>query len=162
MIFISYRKADSQAVTDHLAERLKEAFGDHAVFVDHHDLGAGERWPERLQREVLDRDVLLAVVGRGWLTAADEDGRRRLDDAEDWVRQEICTALDNGKRVIVLLVDSPRKLTKQNLPHDCPLQQLPDLQALPLRTGSDSRADLSQLIEALRGLLPSAPTAAPP
>ncbi len=153
MIFISYRKADTQAVVDHLADRLKNVFGAGGVFKDDHDLRGGEHWPDRLRQEVLARDVLLAVIGPGWLTALDEDGRRRLDDPDDWVRQEISTALERRKRVVVLLVDAAKMPTKRGLPANCPLQQLPDIQALPLRTGRDAEADLARLIEELRPAL---------
>ena len=34
MIFISYRKADSQAVVDNLAKELKNRFGEKCVFKD--------------------------------------------------------------------------------------------------------------------------------
>jgi hypothetical protein len=149
MIFISYRKADTQAVVDRLADKLKSAFSAAAVFKDDRDLRAGERWPDRLRQEVLICDVLLAVIGGSWLTALDEDGRRRLDDPDDWVRQEISTALDHGKRVIVLLVDGTKMPTRRGLPANCSLQQLPDLQALQLRSGADSEADLGRLIEEL-------------
>ena len=162
MVFISYRKADTQAIVDRLADKLKQVFGAAGVFKDDRDLRAGERWPDRLKREVLARDVLLAVIGPHWLTALDEDGRRRLDDSQDWVRQEIGTALDNGKRVIVLLVDAARMPTQKGLPADCPLQQLPDLQALKLRSGADSDADLARLIEELRSSQPAAPTPCAP
>jgi hypothetical protein len=38
-------------------------------------------------------DVLIAVIGAHWLSAADPQGGRRLDNPEDFVRQEIATAL---------------------------------------------------------------------
>jgi AAA+ superfamily predicted ATPase len=161
MIFISYRKADTQAVVDRLADRLKNVFGNAAVFKDDCDLHAGERWPDRLRREVLAAEVLLVVIVHSWLTALDGDGRRRLDDPEDWVRQEISTALESGKRVFVLLVDSAKMPTKRGLPPDCPLQQLPDLQTLPLRSGSDSEADLARLIAELALVVGRVPTPAP-
>jgi hypothetical protein len=37
--------------------------------------------------------VLLAVISPGWLTATDQDGRRRLDNPDDLVRLEIAAAL---------------------------------------------------------------------
>jgi len=49
--------------------------------------------------------VLLAVIGRRWLIAVEEEGRRRLDHSEDYVRLEIATALKRGIRVIPMLVD---------------------------------------------------------
>jgi tetratricopeptide (TPR) repeat protein len=154
MIFISYRKADTQPIVDRLADRLKAVFGKDAVFKDDANLRAGERWSDRLRQEVLACKVLLAVIGPGWLTALDEDGRRRLDDPEDWVRQEISTAVEQNKRVIVLLANGAKMPTRRGLPANCPLQQLPELQAIPLRSGSDSEADLARLIEELRAICP--------
>src|SRR3954471_13617275 len=120
MIFINYRKADTQDVVDNLAKELKRHFGETDVFKDDKDLHGGERWPDRLREELQRRKVLLAVVGGKWLTTHDEHGRRRSDDEEDWVRQEICPALSSGKRVYVLLVGAAKPLSKPGLPKDCP------------------------------------------
>lgn len=38
-----------------------------------------------------------------WILARDEYGRRRVDDADDWVRHEIRLALEHGKTVMPLL-----------------------------------------------------------
>ena len=159
MIFISYRKADTQAVVDSLAKELKKQFGEGQVFKDDQDLRAGDRWPDRLQQEVLHSQVLLAVIGKDWLSVHDEYGRRRIDDEDDWVRQEICTALTHKKRVIVLLVAPAVLPNKHGLPKDCPLQQLPELQHLPLRLGRDFDHDLTVLVKELAAVLP-APVAA--
>jgi tetratricopeptide (TPR) repeat protein len=158
-IFINYRKADTQPVVDHLATELKRRFGPDGVFKDDKDIKGGDKWPDVLRQAVLGCDVLLAVIGEKWLTLPDEDGRRRIDDADDWVRREICTALDAGKRVIVLLVDRAKMPTKRGLPHDCPLQQLPDLQALPLRSGADFDTDLDKLLALLTPAAPDKPAA---
>ena len=39
-----------------------------------------------ITRAVGSCDVLLALIGEQWLTVIDEDGRRRLDDPDDFVR----------------------------------------------------------------------------
>jgi hypothetical protein len=49
--------------------------------------------------------VLLALVGEEWLTITDADGRRRLDDPDDFVRLEIEAALTRNVRVIPILID---------------------------------------------------------
>src|SRR5438874_209115 len=46
MLFISYRKADTQAVVDNLAKELKKHFGEGCVFKDDQDLRAGDRWTQ--------------------------------------------------------------------------------------------------------------------
>ncbi|MEZ5942531.1 MAG: tetratricopeptide repeat protein [Planctomycetaceae bacterium] len=148
MIFINYRKSDTQGVVDHLAFRLKSQFGDEAVFKDDADLQGGERWPARLRDEISNRQVVLAVIGPDWLTAEDQSGNRRLDNCDDWVRQELCLAFDLDRDVLVLLVDGAKVPSKQDLP-DSALRMLPEIQTLPLRTGRDFEADLERLAERL-------------
>jgi hypothetical protein len=39
-----------------------------------------------LNEQVSQCDLLLAVIGRGWLNATDANGARRLDNSDDFVR----------------------------------------------------------------------------
>jgi hypothetical protein len=45
-------------------------------------------------------DVVIALIGRQWLNAADESGGRRLDAPNDFVRLELEHPLSRGIRVI--------------------------------------------------------------
>ena len=47
---------------------------------------------------------MLVVIGPRWLTAADPNGRRRLDDPDDLTRLEVAAALRRGIRVVPVLV----------------------------------------------------------
>jgi hypothetical protein len=49
--------------------------------------------------------VLIALVGKHWLSATDEEGKRRLDQPEDFVRLEVAAALKRGIPVIPVLLD---------------------------------------------------------
>ena len=71
---------------------------------------------------------MISVVGTRWLTATDEDGKRRLDDPEDFVRLEIATALKRGIRVMPVLVDGASMPRSGDLPDE--LKSLVRLQAL--------------------------------
>ena len=74
----------SEEITGAIVEDDQQLVKFHGMYLqDDRDLRGGERWPDRLRQEVLNCRVLLAVVGPGWLTALDEDGRRRLDDPQD-------------------------------------------------------------------------------
>lgn len=76
-------------------------------------------------------DVLLAIIGPDWLTA-EKDGRRRLDDPEDWVRREVVTGLGLGRvQVIPVLVGEASLPKSEDLPE--PLQRIPQLQAITVR-----------------------------
>jgi hypothetical protein len=92
MIFINYHKKDSQPVADHLASRLRARFEEDVVFKDDLDLEGGDRWPDRLQEELQRREVVVALIGSLWLSSLDAREGRRIDDPEDWVRRELCTA----------------------------------------------------------------------
>src|SRR5262245_60973169 len=72
MIFISYRKADTQDKADYLALELKRHFGETVVFKDDTNLRPGYPWPDRLRDAMLSCQVLLAVIGEKWLTIGDK------------------------------------------------------------------------------------------
>jgi hypothetical protein len=61
-----------------------------------------------LNEQVARCDVLIAVIGKKWLDAADSSGERRPDNPEDFVRIEIESALAQRKRVIPVLVNDAK------------------------------------------------------
>src|SRR4051812_19215782 len=102
MIFISYRREDTKEVVTHLYHRLIARYGPGTVFVDFNDIPAGDPWPDALRSELEKRSVVLAVVGSRWgevrFTSGKKKNKLRLDDPNDWVRVEICTAIRSGKK----------------------------------------------------------------
>jgi hypothetical protein len=62
-------------------------------------------FPEYIQASLQQCVVELVIIGREWLTAKTEDGTRRLDDPQDWVRQEIEMGFTLGLTVIPALVE---------------------------------------------------------
>jgi hypothetical protein len=88
-IFISYRRDDSAYPAGWLFDRLTEKFGAGQVFKDVDSIKPGEDFGQVIDEAVGSCDVLLAVIGRRWLEATDENGVRRLDKPGDLVRLEI-------------------------------------------------------------------------
>jgi hypothetical protein len=88
-IFISYRRDDASYPAGRLYDRLSARFPQNQIFIDVGNISLGEA----VEKSVGACDVLIAVIGKRWLTSADEEGRRRLDHPEDFVRREIATAL---------------------------------------------------------------------
>lgn len=104
-IFISYRRNDSAGYAGRLYDELARRFGKTRVFMDIDTLQAGLDFDHALDQAVTTSDVLLALIGPGWLRAVDAEGNRRLDDPDDLVRLEIATALGRDDiRVIPVLV----------------------------------------------------------
>ena len=78
-VFISYRRDDSAGYVGRLYDRIKERFGEKSVFMDIDAIPPGEDFVEVIERAVSSCDVLLAVIGKQWLTITDTGGHRRLE-----------------------------------------------------------------------------------
>jgi outer membrane biosynthesis protein TonB len=118
-IFISYRRYDASGYAGRLYERLARRFGKRRVFMDIDTLQAGLDFGQALDQAVENCDVLIALIGPGWLRAVDAEGHRRLDDPDDFVRMEIATALArDGIRVIPVLVGNAPMPRAEMLPDD--------------------------------------------
>ena len=95
-IFISYRRNDAEGQAGRLFDDLTRHFGTDAVFMDVAALEAGRDFRRAIDDQVASCGVLLAIIGKNWLTATDDAGKRRLDDPMDFVRFETASALKRG------------------------------------------------------------------
>lgn len=102
-VFISYRREDSPGHAGRMYDRLRNRFGTDSVFWDI-ELEPGSDFVQAIEDAVGSCEVLVAVIGRFWIDAKDTDGRRRLENPEDFVRLEIETALRRNVLVIPVLV----------------------------------------------------------
>jgi YVTN family beta-propeller protein len=118
-----------------LFDRLEEKYGGE-VFKDVDSIELGDDFVDVINSAVGSCDVLLALIGDEWLTVTDDQGRRRLDDPDDYVRVEIEAALTRDVRVIPILVDGATMPRAEELPPS--LAKLVRRQALDL---SPSRFD---------------------
>ena len=107
-IFLSYRREDTLHAAGRLYDRLASHFGKDQVFMDIDTIDPGEDFVEVIERTVGSCDVLIALMGKGWLTSKDEEGRRRLDNPADFVRLEIAAALNRKIRVVPATVGAAR------------------------------------------------------
>jgi len=144
-IFISYRRQDSQSAAGRLADDIKDCLPGVAVFRDVETIEPGMDFTEAINRALQSCDVLLAVIGPRWLSAVDDDGKRRLDSADDYTRIEIATGLKRSDvRVIPILVEGAQMPEAEDLPEE--LKPLARRNALELTDGR-WRYDVSRLAE---------------
>jgi ABC-type amino acid transport substrate-binding protein len=115
-IFISYRRDDTAYPAGWLFDRLAAHFRDGQVFKDVDSIELGDDFVEVITRAVGSCDVLLALIGNQWLTVTDDDGRRRLDNPDDFVRLELEAALTRNIRVIPILIDEASMPRADELP----------------------------------------------
>lgn len=156
-IFINYRRGDEPGFALALYGQLEQAFAVEQLFMDvEGGIPAGHDFVQVLKSQVQQCDVLLALIGQGWLKATDETGARRLDNPDDFVRIEIESAMRLGKRVIPVLVNKAEMPRTADLPER--LQALARRHAVRL-TQERFRADVQGLITVLQGALREAETA---
>ncbi|MDT8915440.1 toll/interleukin-1 receptor domain-containing protein [Amycolatopsis sp. PS_44_ISF1] len=102
-IFVNYRTGDGQDLATIVDRDLRGRFGAEHVFMDHRSIPAGGRFENALIGGVWGSKVLLCVIGPTWFTAADTEGRRKIDDPQDWIHHELHLAFENGVHVIPIL-----------------------------------------------------------
>ncbi len=130
-IFLSYRRTDSRDATEQLATLLARQFGADHVFYDLHRgaIAPGAEWQQVLDQRLRQANILLVIIGPGWLDARDEGGRR-LDQPDDPVRHEIELALTLGTQKLPVLVAGTASPKRQQVPPS--IQALFDIQAVRL------------------------------
>ncbi len=106
----------------------------------------GADFVARIEDAVSSAAALLVVVGRGWVDAKDDEGRRRLDDPEDFVRLEVASALQRDVTVIPVLVGGATMPESDQLP--AALAGLARRNALVL-SDLDWRAGMTRLLAVL-------------
>jgi hypothetical protein len=149
-IFVSYRRQESSHLAGRLYDRLADRFGEDQVFIDVDALEPGVDFAEEIFRAVASCQVLLAIIGPAWTSAADGRGRRRLEDPDDIVRLEIEAALARAVRVIPILVEGAVMPARQDLPES--LAGLARRNAFLIRHET-FRYDAGRLITALERVL---------
>lgn len=151
-IFLSYRREDSAAHAGRLYDRLSAHFGKANVFMDIDTIDLGEDFVDAITKTVGVCDVLIALIGRQWLTATDAEGRCRLEKPDDFVRMEIAAALERNIRVVPALVGGASMPIAEGLPQ--PLAKLATRNGLQI---SDERfhQDVDRLVESIERALGS-------
>jgi TIR domain len=145
-IFISYRHKDTQGEASRLADDLREALPGVQIFRDVETIAPGEDFIVALERALADCSVMLVLIGPIWLEARDAQGRRKIDDANDWTRLEVATGLKRNVRVIPVTCRDASLPATDELPDD--IRDLRRRQAFQL-DNDRWRYDFEQLVDKL-------------
>ena len=133
-----------------IQDRLRKALGVDILFMDVDSIPLRKNFAKILNDEVAKCEVLLAVIGQNWLDARDEDGNRRLDNPNDFVRIEIAAALDRDIPVIAILLNGVRIPSVDKLPKE--LGELSVRNAIDVRHSSFP-SDIDRLVQGVQALL---------
>ena len=160
-IFISYRREDAAANAGRLYDHLSDRFGADHVFMDVDSIAIGVDFTKAVVAAVSACSLLLVLVGKDWLSSTDSNGRRRIDNPDDWIRIEIEAALQRDIPVVPVLVDGAELPYADDLPPS--LRPFVRRQAFRL-SHVGFRAEVASLIEAVAKVLGTVPdrTGQPP
>lgn len=147
-IFLSYRRADSQASAGRLADDLRDYFGVHRVYRDLDVNRPAADYVDQIEAALAASCVVIAVIGPRWLESTGSDGTRRLENPDDPVRQELTRALTSDTIILPVLVEGATMPPADALPE--PLQPLARRQAHRLQD-EHWPYDFTQLLAALAG-----------
>lgn len=143
--FISYRRKHTTFQARNIQKELVRRYGDAAVFMDTASIDYGEAFPDRIIGAIRVCGVMLVLIGPDWLELV--DGRRRIDEPNDWVRREIEAGLQRQDAVVVpVLLDGAVAPTETELPE--PLKGLATRHAIVV-TGENLSSDMDTLVRSL-------------
>jgi hypothetical protein len=147
-IFISYRRQDTAANALGIGQYLEHEFGRKNVFIDV-DMRAGAKFPTVLEKRLAECKVMLVLIGPEWPDLKDDDGSRRLDNPNDWVRLGIAHALRRDITVIPVRVNGAGLPNKAALPED--IRGLLDHHAASV-TNAGFRHEMSGIAKDIRSI----------
>ena len=146
-IFLSYRRADTAATAGRIYDHLAAKYGKEAVFKDVDSVPPGVDFHEFIEDAIAQSDVVLVLIGQGWLGITDGTGHRRLEYAQDPVRFEIETAMQFEVSIVPLLVDNAEMPKEDQLPSG--LQALASRNAIAVRYDPDFEHDMHRMFSAV-------------
>jgi hypothetical protein len=151
IVFVSYRRQDSDHACGRLYQALVREFGRQHVFVDVDSIPLGTDFVKAITGVLARCHAVLALIGHQWLTIRDQTGVRRLDNPEDYVRLELETAFSVGVPVIPVYVGDAPPPTSEQLPAG--LAALSLRNGIRLRSEPDFEHDTRLLVRRIRALL---------
>ena len=160
MIFLSYRREDSEHITGRIRDRLGTHFGEHAIFRDVDSIPAGMDFVRKVEDTIKAARILVAIIGPLWADATDRQGRRRLEQNDDPVRFELETALAMELPVVPVLVNNSRMPEREALPAS--LAALPTINAVIIPPEPYFAEGVKRLASSIEALIAPAQAAPPP
>lgn len=146
-IFISYRRTDSSEIAGRIQDYLAWRYGKRQIFLDEESIEPAQVWRERIRKELNKCRVVLVIIGPDWANVKDKTtGKRRLNDPEDFLREEISFALKRNIPVFPVLVNGAVMPDKKDLPSD--LKELTERNAIKV-SDTDFNSDMLKLVKHL-------------
>jgi hypothetical protein len=115
-LFVSYRRSDARGIAGRLSDTLAVYFGDDRVFRDIENIEGGADFGDMITQALQTADAVIVLIGPEWLSLKNEKGLRRLEDPQDWVAEEIASAIALKKPIFPVLVENASMPRAEDLP----------------------------------------------
>lgn len=115
LIFISYRRSDTEGYAGRLEDTLRRYFGKNRVFRDVGGITPGEDFKHKIEETIEASGSLIVLIGPNWLVH-NKNGLSRLHEPDDQVAYEITAALKRGSVVLPVLVEGAKMPREEDLP----------------------------------------------
>ena len=157
MIFISYRRSDSEVIVGRIYSEICKHFPRESVFLDHDSIPLGRPFAEVIRERLAASRYALVIIGPQWCSILDKHtGRPRLEEESDFVRREVELALNTpGVDVIPVWVMRAATTTREIEELPVTLRPLFEKQGMSIRPVPDEETDLERLIQRLKPDAPS-------
>jgi hypothetical protein len=86
--------------------------------MDVDSIALGRDFRQILQEKLASCNLLLVLIGRDWIDAKNQSGRRRLEDPNDFIRLEIAAALKRNIPVTPVLLQGVQMPAAEQLPEE--------------------------------------------
>jgi hypothetical protein len=103
-IFISYRRDDSMMLAKSIYDWLSHCYPSNDIFMDVDSIAPGVDFRAPIETAIIQSGIVFVVIGPKWLAITDANGRRRLDNPNDFVRFEIEMAMRHKIPIVPLLI----------------------------------------------------------
>jgi hypothetical protein len=151
-LFICYRRADTGVIGGRIHDLLTRRLRADRVFMDVYANQGGEHWNSRVRQALNAARILLPLIGPDWeKVSLPNEGRPRLWNQNDLVRQEIEAAVKENKEIVPLLIDRKDFPKLDCIPRE--LHPIFDKHALSISSDQNFVSEMDALLKRLDCLI---------
>ena len=112
-IFFSYRVADEKDFVFRIYDRFEDHYGIDNVFISPDKIRDGAMWEDRIEAELKQCDVIVAIIGPKWQELLE---KKKKEDGEDFVVKEIAHGLTEDKLLLPIRIKNAQMPETEALP----------------------------------------------
>lgn len=152
LVFISYRHDDCPYAAHLIWDKLAARLGVPAVFIDDQRVAGGEYWDASINSHLDIAFVIIAVIGKRWLTQLT---KRQKAGKRDYVREELERAIRSNKTILPVLVEGVGVPDEHTIPES--IRAVFQSQAVTLSPSTSFSRDTQDLIDRVISLVGDEP-----